>query len=548
MKKIFISMLCLCLPLMGFTVTPRGQRASNIRLNSIGYLPTAPKQASIVGKKCAFNVVNAKTGKVVFRGSTSAARYQKDINQSVCTADFSKITKPGSYYLTVNGRRSATFNIGDKVYTQPLITTMRAFYLWRCGMAVTGKHNGQTYHYDACHLNDGYEDYIGQKGTIRDGVGGWHDAGDYGKYIVNAGITLGCLFRAYESFSKQLSTLPLDLPQTAEGYPQFLQELKWETDWLLKMQYADGSGRVSHKLTRREFSWGAMPEKDLEKRFYTDWSSAATANFVASLAQAARVFQPYDAAYAKKCLDAARLSYQCLKKHPEEKPFVQGDFKTGGYQTTDPDDRLWAAAELWETTGEAQYLKDFETRSLANRNQVDKVWDWGNVTNLGTFTYLLSKRSGRNPQIAEQLHKAAIASADEIVADGLNDVYRRPLGTSYGWGCNGTVARQTINLYVAYRLTGKADYRTTALDAVAHLFGRNYYGRSFVTGLGVNPALYPHDRRSAFDENKAPWPGYVVGGGLSATNWKDDQGEYSLNEIAINWQAPVVFALAFAAE
>ena len=252
---------------------------------------------------------------------------------------------------------------------------------------------------------------------------------------------------------------------------------------------------VSHKLTRTNFEGFIMPEKDDGKRFFTDWSTAATADFVAMMAMAARHFKPYDAAYAQKCLDAAQKSYDFLKSTPEKR-FQQGDFRTGGYQTNDSDDRLWAAAEMWETTGNAECLKDFEARAVvapqtfgrrsgpAPAGKIDENWDWGNVRNLGMFTYVLSKREGRDPNLLEQIRRDTLATADSLVAKAKQDVYGRPLAGRYYWGCNGTVARQVLNLQVANRLSPNPDYVNASLDAVAHLFGRNYYNRSYVTGLG----------------------------------------------------------------
>jgi endoglucanase len=118
------------------------------------------------------------------------------------------------------------------------------------------------------------------------------------------------------------------------------------------------------------------------------------------------------------------------------------------------------------------------------------------------------------------------------------------VGARYFWGCNGAVARQTVLLMAANRLSsGKGGYRDASLDALNHLFGRNCYGRSFVTGIGNQPPLHPHDRRSAADN--VPWPGYLVGGPHpKATDWHDEQGDYKTNEIAINWNAALVYALA----
>ena len=133
--------------------------------------------------------------------------------------------------------------------------------------------------------------------------------------------------------------------------------------------------------------------------------------------------------------------------------------------------------------------------------------------------------------------------ANSIVKNAAADVYGRPL-VRYYWGCNGTIARQVLNLQVANKLSPDKAYIQASHDAIAHIFGRNYYNRSYVTGLGINPAMKPHDRRSGSDKEVEPWPGYIVGGGHSATGWKDEEEDYRTNEIAINWQGALVYALA----
>ena len=242
------------------------------------------------------------------------------------------------------------------------------------------------------------------------------------------------------------------------------------------------------------------------------------------MAMAARYFQPYDAEYAQTCLDAAKLSYDYLKEHPEDKRWEQGDFQTGAYGTSDPDDRMWAAAEMWETTGDSKYLQDLEARireyqphrrrgeaAPSETAKVDADWDWGHVRNLAVFTYVLSEHEGRDPDLLAAVKNDIVAVADQIVQQAKNDVYGRPLQRYY-WGCNGTIARQVINLQVAHKIEPKQAYLDTALDAVAHIFGRNYYNRSYVTGLGHNPPLYPHSRRSGADDVEAPWPGVYACG------------------------------------
>ncbi|MFA9392346.1 MAG: glycoside hydrolase family 9 protein [Prolixibacteraceae bacterium] len=537
MKKLFLLAFI-------FFLVVNALNAQVFQFNSLGFLPGQTKVVSISKTFESFEIINAENNELVFKGEAEGPYEQADVNCKVWNADFSKLQQTGTFLMKIDsGELSPEFKIADDVYNASFKTSMRAMYLWRCGTAVSGDFNGEHYEHAACHLQDGWLDSIGIPNQQKDGTGGWHDAGDHGKYVVNAGITVGMMFMAWDQFNDQLKNVQLDLPETAPGFPDFLKELKWEIDWLLKMQYPDGSGKVSHKLTRTNFSGFIMPEDDDQKRYFTDWSSAATADFVAMMAQAARYFKPYDQAYAQKCLDAALVSYQFLSENPESKQFRQR-FGTGGYQSADADDRLWAAAEMWETTGKKVYLKDFEAQLTELEKMADENWDWGNVKNMGTYTYVLSTKKGRNKKLLAKAQAAVIEVADTIVAKGKKDVFNRPLGTRYYWGCNGTVARQVLNLYVANQLQADPKYRETSLNAIGHLFGRNVYGRSYVTGIGMNPPMNPHDRRSGADGIVAPWPGYIVGGGQHATDWKDEQASFQTNEIAINWQAALVYALA----
>ena len=519
--------------------------AQGFYLNSLGYLPKEEKIITVSPDVHSFKLVEANTGNIVFEGNTSDTVSQADVGMTVRRADVSSVTTPGEYYLQANDSlKSPQFLIAPDVYNFAFKTTIRAFYLWRCGTAVEGNYNGIHFSHDACHIQDGGLDSIGYANQQKDGTGGWHDAGDYGKYVVNAGITIGLLFMAWDQFGDKIKNISLDLPETAPGYPGYLEELKWETDWLLKMVYPDGSGKVSHKLTRTNFSGFIKPEDDLEKRYFTGWSSAATADFVGIMAQAARYFKPYDAEYAQKCLDAAWLSYSFLKDNPAFHSSPWQGFRTGAYYTNDEDDRLWAAAEMWETTGDTACLSDFETRFRAIGVKVEENWDWGNIQNMGTFTYILSRRKGKDPEVLDEAKKQVIEVADRIVEKAKKDIFNRPLGNKYYWGCNGTVARQVLNLQVANQVSPNVKYVNTALDAVHNLFGCNQYGRSFVTGLGFNPPMNPHDRRSGSDDIIEPWPGYIVGGGTKPTDWLDEERSFSTNEIAINWQAALVYALA----
>jgi len=566
-----------CSLLLLSTQSVRTAESPAIRLNTVGYLPTAAKQASVAAPGTNFTVVRLADHAVVFTGSVTAPVLNPATQEQICTAEFSKLAQPGDYQLDVPGvGRSAPFRIGPDVYREPYKTVMRGFYLWRCGTAVSGNYQGQTFAHAACHTNDAWLDYVGGGHSNRDGTGGWHDAGDYNKYTVNAGVTVGTLFRAWEDFGPQLRKVRLDLPESGGALPDFLAELKWELDWLFKMQAADGS--VYHKLTTKGFGGFIPPEAENEERYFTPWGSEATADFTAVMAQAARIFRPYDPVYAGRCLRAAQAAHRFLQAHPEYHPAEQNGFHTGGYEVNEPNhrldgipqNRLWAAAELWETTGAPDALRDLETRIRSVAGRVDTDFDWDETKNLGLFTYLFSSRAGRNPGLVQLVRSNLLAAADEVVQTAERHPYARPLGSRYYWGCNGGVARQTLLLMAADRLRTSSTrppvaahgaellmwkprppsaqfsrYRATALDAVNHLLGRNCYGRSYVTGIGFQPPMHPHDRRDNGEYVNHPWPGYLVGGPHPrATDWHDEQGDFRTNEIAINWNAALVYALA----
>lgn len=551
----------------------------SIRLNTVGYLPTTEKKASIAAPCTNFTVVRLPAGLKVFSGKVTGPVFNDDTQEQLYTADFSACNESGEFELDVPGvGRSAPFRIDADVYRDPFSTVMLGMYLWRCGTAVSATYHGQTFAHGPCHTNDAWLDFVGGGHTQKDSTKGWHDAGDYNKYTVNAGMTVGTLFRAWEDFGPQIRKVSLQIPEAGGKLPDFLAELKWEMDWVLTMQAPDGS--VYHKVTTKRFGPFIMPEAETEARYFTPWGSEATAHFVGMTAQAARIYRPYDPAYAERCLQAAQRSYQFLKANPEFHKADPTNFHTGSYEIDEtkesshrlngiPNNRLWAEAELWETTGSPDVLRDLQTRIRAIKGQVNFEFDWDEVKDLGLLRYLFSQRPGRDAALVNLVRGNLLAVADEMVQTNRSFGYANPYGSRYGWGYNGFVARQTLVLMAADRLTRdgstpatqeggsahllqtprqpqrKTEYRTACLDALNFLLGRNCYGRSFVTGIGFRPPMHPHDRRSGADKIVDPWPGYLVGGpNPKAADWKDSQGDARTNEIALNWNAALIYALA----
>ena len=515
-----------------------------VKLNTVGFTADAPKRATVATRDAdTFVVRRAGDDRIVLQGMLAPARrtLPSDTDEEVRVAAFDAIREPGRYVIDVDCvGRSAPFDVADDVWDRPFRAAFRGFYLWRCGTAVDATWDGVRFHHDACHLNDAGLERVGGTGARRS-VGGWHDAGDYNKYVVNAGFALGILFKTWEQHRAALAPINFELPESGDATPDFLDELRWETDWFLTMQADDG--RVYSKVSAPNFSFWGPPDRDVSPRFFAGWSTAATAHFAAAMAMASRHFRPYDAAYADRCLAAARKSYALLVATPNAVEADQKAFSTGTYNVDDKTIRLWAAAELWIATGDVSLLRDFERRA-ATTHFSEFGPSYGDLQDLAFDTYLSSDSAARDPALVGRLRDEAVARADAIVERADGEAYGRPLGGEKGrfwWGANGQVAASTFALQLADRIRPDPKYRAAELDALAYLFGRNYFARSYVTGLGDRPPTQPHDRRG----REPAWPGYLVGGGWpTGASWRDDWKDYRQNEIALNWNAALIYAIA----
>ncbi|HYA63415.1 MAG TPA: glycoside hydrolase family 9 protein, partial [Candidatus Sulfotelmatobacter sp.] len=338
--------------------------STQIKVDQVGYLPGSAKVAIVTAAARHFEVKRAQDDVTAFEGELAPAVQDADTGDSVQIADFSKLREPGTYYLDVPGvGRSWTFSIRRDVFSHTYYLAMRAFYGQRCGTAVDFGPEFPGYSHAACHLKGEFHTSSGKHGE-RDNVGGWHDAGDYGRYLVNSGITMGTLLWTWEIFGPKLKDIKLNLPESGNGTPDILNEARWNLEWMLQMQ--DDDGGAWHKQTSERFPGFVMPEDDLlpsevigtGKEPYK--STCATADLAAVAAIAARVFQPYDAKFAAKNLEAARRAWLWTEKYPKVTFKNPPGITTGEYgDDYCGDERLWAAAELWRTTGHTAYNEYF---------------------------------------------------------------------------------------------------------------------------------------------------------------------------------------------
>ena len=536
-------------------------------LNQLGYLPGQAKVISVRGGGAAsgsFELRSSAGGHTVSRGTLSAPSLDTASGDSLRQASLTGLVDPGEYVLVVGANTSDPFSIGNTVYRDALQTTVRGYTGQRCGCTVD---LGNGYHHPACHLDGAYGASSGKSGALPNS-GGWHDAGDYGRYVVNSGITCGTLLWAWEMYPAALKTIDLGLPSKANPrLPDYLEEVLWNLNWMLQLQDTDGG--VFHKQTSEHFCAFIMPQDDHLVSEVIGTGSApykstcATADLAAVMAIAARCYAAFDATLAQRFRTAAEKAWNWAVAHPDV-PFKNpAGIGTGDYG--DPrcaDELLWASAELWRTTGDPQYEKAFLAGLPADRNTLTlEAPSWATVGSLACWTYAMASHAG-DAAVKAVIRRKTLQAAQQLKADAAGNGYGNTLvASNYVWGSNGVAGNQSLLLLINDHLQHDPDSVTAALGNLHYLLGRNCHNISFVTQVGRRPFMHPHHRPSAADGIASPWPGLLSGGpnrhpGDPAARtvppmppmrmWIDNQEAYSMNEIAINWNAPLVFLLAAA--
>ncbi len=537
-----------------------------IKVDQVGYLPDAPKVAFVVSSDASgpFAVVDAD-GKAVLRGTLDGAVDDPDSGDRVRAADFSSVRKPGVYTIVVDGvGRSWPFRIESHVYRRAYYLAMRSYYGQRCGTAVDLGKEFSGYTHAVCHRDGAFHVSSGKSGP-HGVLKGWHDAGDYGRYVVNSGITTGTLLWTWEMFGDRIKTIGLDVPESGDRVPDILDEVRWNLDWMLSMQDADGG--VWHKQTSEKFPAFVMPEDDASVSHVIGSgaepykTTCATADLAAVAAIAARVYRPFDIAYADRAGRAAAVAWDWAVAHPDAVFRNPSGVSTGEYgDRTCGDEMLWASAELWRTTHDAKYDRYFLEHERQYRETLRPTAppSWPTVAPLGLWTYALDRTAAGDA--AQEIRAASIAAADALVARTAAHAYRISMVRSdFVWGSNAVAANYGLQLLVAAAIAPKRAYVDAALDTLHYLLGRNTFSLSWLTGVGANPFRHPHHRPSGADANAEPWPGLLSGGPNGrkqdpamqklpelppAKMYLDDQDSYASNEVAINWNAPLVFVLA----
>jgi endoglucanase len=584
----------------------RADTGPRIRVNQLGYLPDGPKRATLVantGMGLPFKLLDAN-GAVLFEGRSKTRGPDPTAGAKVQVLDFTEITTPGhGLTIEIDGEKSYPFNIDAKLYSTLAIDSLSYFYPVRSGIEIDPAIAGEGYGRPAGHVSSPVDGALnkGDKAVpcqpaeasqavygepwtcdyTLDVTGGWYDAGDHGKYVVNGGISVVQLLAAYswrdwQNDPPSMADGALRIPETGNQIPDILDEAKWEVDWMLKMVVPSGefAGMVHHKI--HDSQWTGiplLPSNDDKPRELHRPSTAATLNLSAVASMAMRAFldiTPQDA-YPNALADALTLratavnAYYAAKKHPDLfAPADDGNSGGGPYDDSDLSDEFyWAAVELYISFGGAD--KAMLTELKASPHWDGPVFgpggfDWGHVAGFARLD--LARSAGLLPDAdAAMVVQSVLDGADALLTLQANEPFGQtysPSSGKYEWGSNHLIIQNAIVLATAYDLSKDKKYRDGALEAMDYIFGRNALNRSYVTGYGT---VYSHNQHSRWFAKSAnadlpePPKGSLAGGPNSSIQdpvaqalfaeqgcapqlcYVDDIQSWSTNEITINWNA-----------
>ena len=561
--------------------------SENIRLNQIGFYPGATKLAVVINsEENKFYVLSSKKKDTVMSADLKKTGIWPYSKEQCSQADFSTLVAPGTYVIYVKGLgNSPPFEIKNNVFDKVAAASLKGFYFQRASFELT-EEIAKRYARAAGHpdnevlVHNSAATSTRPTGTKISSPGGWYDAGDYNKYIVNSGISMSTLFSAYEDFADYYKNLKLEIPERDNLLPDILDEANYNLRWMLTMQDPNDGG-VYHKLTNSHFDGVVQPKDANSERYVIIKTTSATLDFAAVMAHASRIYKNFAKqcpGLADSCLKASLKAYEWAKANPSvlytnntQDALHDPEIKTGAYEDDNVQDEFfWAASELFVSTLNPAYFQDMNLS--VNGKKFISVPNWQSVGMLGVYSLVKNaEKFNFNADLKtaiDSLKAQYVATAKNYQTQSSSSAYGVVMGLDYNdfvWGSNAIAANQGVFLIKAYLLGNDTTLLRAALSNLDYLLGRNATNYCFVTGFGSKPTMHPHHRPSQSDDNLKPVPGLMAGGPnfaqqdakncngffypskLAAVSYLDEECSYASNEIAINWNAPFAY-LANAAE
>lgn len=455
-----------------------------IRCNQVGYLPDELKSAVVFSENPVenpeFSVINASTNKVEITGYLKPSIGSFNKFNYFYSADFSALDKPGEYFIKTAGNISPQFKIGNKLYNDVVDSLMLFFRVQRCGPTGPLLHR-------VCHLWD-VARIEGEKGrrTI-DVTGGWHDAGDYLKFVSTTAYTTYLLIFSYEFDQDKFG-----FDNDHNTVPDVLDEAKIGLDWLLRCNYkADSLITRVQDFRDHGVKW-RLPENDslkFDRVGQTSISKSEAGIYSAVMALAARIWlQKFRSkSFSKACLKSALNLYELKNRlpsadkndslmYPDKNYF--GEFEL-------------AAAELYNTTGDSTFLN--EAILYGDKAGADYWWSYGDINSLAHY-----RLAEHYPRFKEYINDNLVLFSNRMHKSSFNEV------ADYSWGTTTTFLGISLQAILFKQLEKFQSMDSLIIFPCDYVLGRNPWGVSFIHNIGTNFPNHQHSQVGYFNNGYLP--------------------------------------------
>ncbi len=532
---------------------------ADIRVNELGYYPGAAKKATLLSDSTVPVDVELRdsNGEVVWTGESQPKGLDVASGDNVHIINFSDFKTEGTGYRLFAGDASSfPFDIGNDLYSKMKYDALKYFYYVRSGIAMEmpycadplwsrpAGHPGDT---ATLKPNTPYQDgeyisqYIGGPESINT-AGGWYDYNDdYSKNTVSGGAALWTMQNQYERArlagkEEAYADGKLNIPESGNGWPDILDEARWNMEFMLKMQIPQGYSKAGMAVYRvgdsAYHSDGVTPDADTQERIFYPPTTSATLYLAATAAQASRLWRDFDPEFSGRCLAAAETAWEAAQADPDVFGY------NSDYTYTSESEFYWAASELYASTGKSEYYDYINGSSLYcsmpplstdiyNNYPVylekDLPWAFGTIT--------LALVPGILPEADINTAKAGIAAlADTFISTQQNEGYGVPIQAvdlmnityymyvkvedAYPIRSNSFIADECMIMGYAYEFSRDKKYMDGMTEAMDYLMGRNPIIKSYITGYGENPVKNPNNLLYTYMADTVPH-GILVSGPAS---------------------------------
>lgn len=521
------------------------------RFNQLGFLPAEPKSAVILSKSnlasAAAEIVDAVNGRTVLKINLEKIDGGYAGFTNVYRIDFSEIRSDGSYYIKLGGNRSGTFAVQSNIFRGLADSLLTFFKVQRCGYTNPLLHS--TCHIaDATSIIDG-KNRIDKKADL---TGGWHDAGDYVKFLNTTAVASYTLLFAYD-----FDPVKFGFDNNKDGVPDILEEAKVGLDWMLRCYYSPFKFVTQVQDLRDHDQGWRLPENDplqFDRPAFIGMGKNLIGIYSAALALASRIWREkikYNE-FADKCIDVAQSVYTIRSKVPDI-----DSSGTGQYIDNEFKGKLALGAyELFAATKRREYL--MQSMEYAEQAGSDFWWSWGNINSFAHY---------RLAQIDRKFLTYIEKNLERFRSNSEKNPFE--LGAEAAWGANNTYLGIALQSILWKRITFDGKFDCVAAAHRDYILGRNPWGISFISGFGTNYVQSLHHQVSHL--KGVSLPGGFAAGPVKKeilSNYKipyekkdtysifqtgdfyyrDDKADYITNEPTIVGNATAIFVFGFYAK